>query len=113
MTKIKKLALTLPGGQIINSPTPQYNNLGQVLSGVFNVIFYLAFFLMFFWMAWGVFQYIFAGGEKDKLGKARSRITWAIVGFILIAIAFVLKDYLEGIFPQSLPGGVTNITRPQ
>lgn len=108
---IKKLALTLPGGQTVTNSTP-YNNLGDFLSGLFNVVFYLSFFLMFIWIAWGIFEYIFAGGEKEKLGKARQRITWAIVGFLITALAFVLKDFAQGILNPSLPGGVTPISAP-
>lgn len=105
--------MQLPGniGGNINNPTP-YNNLGDLLSGLFSVGFYIASFLMFFWLVWGAFEYLFAGGEKEKLGKAQKRITWAIIGFLFVALAFTFREFLQSLFPQSLPGGITPITTP-
>lgn len=124
---MKEIALTLPdltGGEpggnlpidnpaITKFPTAT-SNLGTFLTSTFDLVIFAAGFLMFFWMLWGVFQYIFAGGNKEGLGKARSRITWALVGFILIVMAFAVRNYLEKIFPvfptNSSP--ITPITTP-
>src|SRR5438477_256368 len=72
---------------------PEFTNLSSLMSGFFQIGFYLATFLAFIWFVWGAFQYIFAGGDKEKLGKARARITWAIVGLIIVALAFLVAQY--------------------
>lgn len=109
---MKELALSLPGNTTtVDNPTP-YHNLGELTTGGLNLVFYITFFLMFFWMAWGVFQYIFAGGEKESLSKAQKRITWAIVGFIIVMAAFLLYLYFQTLIPQALPKGVTPISVP-
>lgn len=116
---MRDLALSIPGfdniGIQVNTgpgnPIPE-PTLGGFLSGAFNIAVPAVAFVMLFWLLWGVFEYIFAGGEKEKLGKARSRITWAIVGFLFIVIAFMLYQYLQEIFPQKLPSGVTPISEP-
>jgi hypothetical protein len=68
--------------------------LSTVLSDLFIIIFYLAGFLTFFWLVWGAFQYIFAGGDKEKLGKARARMTWAIVGLFFVILAYTLTVFV-------------------
>lgn len=73
--------------------------LASFVSQALDLVFMIAGFLMFIWAVWGVFEYIFAGGNKDKLGKARGRITWAIVGFIFIALAFLVSQYIGQLLP--------------
>jgi hypothetical protein len=50
---------------------------------------------------WGTYDYITSGGEKDKIEKARMKMTQAAVGFILIfvilAVFFVITGNLLGI----------------
>lgn len=71
--------------------------LNDVLSDLFIIIIYLAGFLAFFWFVWGAFQYIFAGGDKEKLARARARITWSIVGFIIVLLSFTLSTFVARI----------------
>ena len=71
--------------------------LGDIISRFFEVAIFLAGFLAFFWLVWGAFQYIFAGGNKENLAKARGRITWAIVGLILTILAFLVAQFAQQI----------------
>lgn len=73
------------------------STLGTVLSSLFQIAFSLAAFLAFFWFVWGAFQYIFAGGDKEKLGKARSRITWAIIGLVIASTSFLIAQFASAI----------------
>lgn len=75
----------------------KFSTAGDVISGLFNITFYLATFLAFFWIVWAAFQYIAAGGDKQKLAQARSRITWALVGLLIIALAFLIAKYIAEI----------------
>lgn len=101
---MKQLALQLGGYNVGKFPglDPNLSNatLGSFISQILNVVFLVAGFLMFFWAFWGVFEYIFAGGNKEGLGKARARITWAIVGFIIVSAAFAISQFIEQLFPN-------------
>lgn len=104
-----KLALTLPGNYTIQPSTDLYskfvNNapLASLISGILEIVLYLAVFLAFFWLCWGAFQYLISRGNKEEVAKARGRIIWALVGLVIILLAFTLTKYFGEIFPVNSP----------
>lgn len=106
---MRQLALEIPWGgtttNIINTPGNKFSganaNLGTVLSGFINVAFYIAGFMMFVWMVWGVYEYILARGNKEELAKARNRIWWALLGFMILAMAVFIGQYAQNLFPAA------------
>jgi len=104
---MNKLALTLPGtGNIIDSPVKdKFSDLGGVLSGLLNIIFYVAVFLTFYYLVWGAAAYIMAQGKKEELAKARARITWAMIGLVVVLLAYFIAKFAAEIFtPNTLKG---------
>lgn len=116
-----KLALTLPWGgastRIQNTPINTRlfeDGGGQVTVGAFvsrllEVGLYIGGVLMFFWAIWGVFDYIRAEGNKDSLAKARKKIQWAIVGFIILLLSFLISEFISSIL---VPGGLNRSLTP-
>jgi hypothetical protein len=108
-----ELALTLPGNNTIDPPpglkgeftNPATAGLASFLSPLLNIVFYIVIFLTFYYMIWGAFQYIMARGDKEALHKARARITWALVGLIVVLMAFFITQYASEIF-KPLPGNL-------
>ena len=103
---MSKLTLTLPGlspsgktgiEDIGSKYTGGGTDLARVLTDLFDVVFFLAFFLAFFWLVWGAFQYMEASGNKENLAKARARIIWAIIGLVLVLLAFLVAQFAEQI----------------
>lgn len=84
-----------------------FTNVGDVLSGFLNITFFIAIFLSFYWLIWGAYQYILASGKKEELAKARSRITWALIGLGVVFMAYFVAKYAAEIFPP-LKGGLPN-----
>lgn len=82
----------------------QFKSLGDVLSGLLNILLFIAVFLTFYWLIWGTFQYILAQGEKEKLARARERIKWAIIGLTVVFLAYFVAKFASEIFPAK--GGV-------
>lgn len=107
---MKELALKLPGGQVIDSPQTKFTDLGGFLTGLMDIVFALAAFLTFIWLVWGAFEYIFSGGNKEGLSKARSRIIWAIVGLIFLALTFALAQFIEQILTPMQRSPISLIT---
>ncbi len=97
---MNKLALQLPGFSPIPQPSglnPSFIDLGSFLTPLLNIIFYGAAFLAFYWLVWGALQYILARGNKENLAKARARITWAIIGLMVIMLAFFIAKFVSEI----------------
>lgn len=108
---MNELALNIPEfGNIPDFPkiTPgagsiSNQSLGGIISGLAEIALMLSAFLAFIWFVWGAFQYIFAGGDKEKLSKAKSRITWSVVGLLLVATAFMISQFAAAILQPRNP----------
>ena len=75
--------------------------IGNILTDALGIIFMLAAFLTFFWLVWGAFQFMTSSGDKQKVQEARSRITWAIVGLIIVFLSFMVAQFVAEILkPQ-------------
>lgn len=106
-----KLSLSLPGFPGIKN-TPGLDSkfpatgpvLGAILSAILNILFYMAVFLTFYFLVWGAFQYLVAAGNKEELAKARARITWALIGLIVIFLAFFVAKFAGEIFTPGRGG---------
>lgn len=104
---MNKLALQLPGGNTIEKPTdlnPSFQDIGSFITPLLNIVFYAALFLAFFWLAWGAFAYIMAQGKKEDLAKARSRISWALIGLVIILLAFSIAKFVSEFFKPNIGG---------
>lgn len=51
-----------------------------------DLVFFIAALTVLTYMLWGAFNYISAGGEKDKIEKARGKIIGAAIGAILLVV---------------------------
>ena len=103
-----KLALKLPGpsgrAYDITGPTgSQFTDLASFISPLLTVAFYIAAFLAFYFLIWGAFSYIMAQGNKENLAKARARITYAIIGLLVVLMAYFIATFAGEIFPPA-PG---------
>ncbi len=104
---MNKLALTLPGNHPIPTPVglkSEFVNLTSFISPLLNIVFYIVAFLAFYYLIWGSFQYIMAQGKKEDLAKARARITWALVGMIVVFSAYFIARFASEIFPPTSGG---------
>ena len=89
-----------------NNPIPNLNVTtgGQLVSRLLETAFYAAGFLAFFWLVWGAFLYITASGKKEELQKARSRITYAIIGLVVVILAYFITKFASEILPPQNGG---------
>ena len=103
---MQQLALNVPQyGNIPNTGLNPVNlgisdySLGSVVGAFLNLVFYFSFFLTFIWFIWGAYEYMVAQGQKEGLAHARDRMRWAIVGFAVLIMAFLVGNYAPTIFP--------------
>lgn len=70
------------------------NNLLSNTVGLFFAAGAIAFIIMF---VWGAVQMILSGGDKEAIAKARAKITWAIIGVVLMSLSYFVLQLLEAI----------------
>lgn len=103
---LEYLALSLPGGQTVQPPTsiPQGGTeaLSKAISGGISIVMIIAVVLCLIAIARAGIQWASSSGDKTKVAAARSRITWAIIGLVVVFCAFILINILGGVFGVSL-----------
>ena len=93
-------SLTLPDGTQVSGPSglDWADNLGKVVSrGVSFVLAFAGIGLLIMLLASG-FEYLTSAGDAKKLEGAKQRLTYSIVGFLLIFTAFWLVQIASRIF---------------
>lgn len=76
----------------IKSPTQGYKDLGEFVGNVMTLAFGIALLLVLVYLVWGAFDWITSGGDKEAVGKARSKIVNALIGLAVLAVAFALAN---------------------
>lgn len=70
----------------------------SVLSTIISLFFLAAFVLALFYIIWGGFNWIFSGGDKQRLAKAREHVIYAIVGLVIVFLAATIISALGAFF---------------
>jgi len=74
------------------------NTVGQVIEKFLPYIFAGAGALLFLYLLAGGFAYMTSGGDPKKTSAAQGQITNAIIGILLVLLAFVLVQVVGRIF---------------
>ena len=75
-----------PPSQGINPTT----SVGVIVSNAVTVVFVIAVLAVLFMLINGAFAWITSGGDKEAVGKARGRILNALIGLVILGVAFVI-----------------------
>ena len=104
-----KLAQAVDFQQIIDSVFPAGSlprqadlTLGDIISKLFPYVFVAAGLLLFGYLVMGGFELLTSGGNPEKVKSAQGKITSAIIGFLIIFVAYWLVQILEIIFGLEL-----------
>lgn len=78
--------------------------MGQTTSQLMTPFFSIASVLVILYFLTGAFKYLKAGANKEEVAGGKQMITHAIIGFLLLMLAFlVLQFMLSSLF------GITNL----
>lgn len=64
--------------------------LSPLIQGIIRIAFVVAVVLTFMFLLWGGIQWITSGGDKAKYEEARNRITAALIGLAIVALAWLV-----------------------
>ena len=100
------IALTLDiAKEAVNQKTPGATNLtsadagfGKLMSGLMSFIMTIGTILVLVYLLWGSIEWITSGGDKGKVETARTKITNAVIGLIVLgastAILVLVQNFL-------------------
>ncbi len=69
-----------------------FKTLGGAISNFINIALVIAVVLVLIMIIWGAYEWIASGGDKEAVGKARNRIINAIIGLVVLSVAFALTQ---------------------
>lgn len=72
--------------------------LGKLIGNLLGALFIAGFLLTFMMLVMGGIQWITAGGDKQALEKARTGITNAIMGLVIVAATYALMTLIGKFF---------------
>lgn len=79
-----------PTNITITKPGEGFGDLGNFVNNLLTLAFGVALLVVLFMLVWGAFDWITSGGDKEAVGKARSKIINALIGMAVLAVAFAL-----------------------
>lgn len=80
----------------------QFSDMGRVLGFVISVAFIIAILIALFFLIWGGIKWISSGGDKAGVEGARNQIIAAVIGLIIVFLAFFILNLVLGLFGLNL-----------
>ena len=78
----------------IQNPIIKANNLPEAVTTILNVAFALAGVIAVVFLIVGGFRYITAGGNAEQSEQAKTTILNAVIGLVVILIAYLVVKYV-------------------
>ncbi|PJC30121.1 hypothetical protein CO051_07380 [Candidatus Roizmanbacteria bacterium CG_4_9_14_0_2_um_filter_39_13] len=82
----------------IEGPLKGINSLADIVTIIMSFLYPFAGVILLFVFIWGGYDLLTSHGEPEKLNSGRAKITSGIIGFVLLAISYVLARVLGFIF---------------
>lgn len=77
-------------------------NITQIISGLIGLILVVTGVVFFFILVIGGIRWIASGGDKGQTEAARSQITAALVGLVIVFAAWAIVKLIESFFGVSI-----------
>ncbi len=95
--------LKIAGGEnldevVASEHAEQLSTPGGIVSRLLQFIFPLAGLMLFVMIVWGGFEIMSGAGDKNKIQAGKTRITSAIVGFLILFSSYWLTQVIEVVF---------------
>ena len=69
---------------------------GGIIGKLVNLFIFMCAMATLLYLLVGAFEWITSGGEKEKIAKAQSKITNAIIGLVIVIAALTLFGVVSG-----------------
>ena len=91
-----------PGGNVVPPAINNVSNIVSVIRAIIQFILVVAFVLAFVFLLIGGIRWITAGGDEKNVAAARNMITAALIGLVVVLVAFALIKLVETFFGVSI-----------
>lgn len=81
----------------------KWTKLGQILDTLLSLVFYIGIALTIIFLIIGGIRYITSGGSKEGAEAARSMVTNAVIGFIVVIGAFAIRAVVTNLLGGAIP----------
>ncbi len=103
---MKLLSLEIPGYGKLAAPTGipsgDSGSIDKLAQYGLNILFIVAAVFAIFTLLLAGIQWITSDGDKQKVVASRLRITYAIIGLVVVLLAFLIVNIIGGIFDVKL-----------
>lgn len=97
MEAFAKFTINVPAG------VPGNQTLSKgIIPGVIQLLLLVAFVLALVFLILGGISWVSSGGSKEGLENARKKVTYSIIGLIIILLSFFLVYTIGGMFGLNL-----------
>lgn len=100
------LSLKLPGYDEISPPgdIPQggVGTVEKIIQNGITIFIIVGVIITLIFLILGGIQWITSGGDKEALQKARKRITFAVIGIVVILLALLIVNIIGGLLGVNL-----------
>ena len=86
------------GGQSISGPLENINTVGDLINRLLSFLIPLAGIILLLVLIWGGYDFLMSGGAPDKIKSAQAKITTGLIGFFLLAFAYLIVKIIAFIF---------------
>ena len=101
-------ATVLAANDLVPNTLLHIDNVVSVIRAIIQFILVVAFVLAFIMLLIGGIRWITAGGDEKAVGSARNMITAALIGLVIVLVAYALIRLVETFFGVSIiSNGVT------
>ena len=95
------------------APTGEYSALDAItatslVGGLVNLALLIAALVFFFILVMGGIKWITSQGEEAKVKEAREQVTQALIGLVIVFVAFAIAKLIEAVFGVD----IQNLTIP-
>lgn len=102
-------AAVLAQTDLVPSPIRPIDNIIVVIRGIIRLILLIAFVAAFIMLIIGGLRWIFAGGDEKAVAGARGMITAALIGLVIVLVAFAIIRLVEIFFQVQIISGPISI----
>lgn len=81
-----------------NVDTNSLKGIPTLIGNILSLLLFLAGALAIISILVGAFQYVVSGGNPAGIAKAKSTISFAIIGLVIVILALVVVQFVRGLF---------------